>query len=87
VAVPDVASIVPDNAPPTAPKEQSNHQKDRAPSGEMPDLIPGLDRRGGRDPWAAKPSFAPEALQELIEAGVDPDEAAEQLQAQIERSS
>jgi hypothetical protein len=34
-----------------------------------------------------KPSFAPEALQELIDCGVDPDEAMERLQEQIDRWS
>jgi len=83
-AAPDVASIVPENAPPTASKEQGNHRNGRAPSAEMPDLIPGLDRRGGRDPWA-KPSFAPEALQEMLDAGVDPDEAAELIEQERNR--
>ncbi len=48
--------------------------------GEMPDHL----RRVRPKP---KPSFAPEALQELIDAGVDPDEPAERLQEQIERWS
>ncbi len=60
----------------------------------MPDLIPGLDRRGGRDPWAA-PSIVPEgptegwssALQEMIDRGMDPDDAAERLEEQADRWS
>jgi len=76
-AAPDVASIVPENAPPTAPADT------RTPAeimGPMPDNL----RRVRPKP---KPSFAPDALQELIDAGADPDEAAERLQEQIERWS
>jgi ParB-like chromosome segregation protein Spo0J len=74
-------------SPPTAPTAAPADT--RTPSEIMGDLIPEVDRRGGRDPWATKPkpSIDPEALQELIDAGVDPDEAMEHLQEQADRWS
>ncbi len=71
----------PENAPSVVPAHAPTDTRTAAEiMGTMPDNL----RRVRPKP---KPSFAPEALQELIDAGVDPDEAAERLQEQIERWS
>jgi hypothetical protein len=74
VAAPDPDSVKPvEDAPPTAPV---NNRTPAEIMGEMPEPL----RR-------AKPSFDPEALLELIDRGIDPDEAMERLQEQADRWS
>ncbi len=88
VAAPDPDSVRPiEDAPPTAPSE-ANHG---SPKPYVADTRTPDEIIGEMPAWMRRakpsPSIAPEALQELIDAGIDPDEAAERLQEQIERWS
>ncbi len=83
VAVPDPDSVKPiEDAPPVAPA---------TPDDGFPEMPAWMRRIKPKNTASTKPSLVPEgaadALQELIDAGVDPDDAMERLQEQADRWS